>query len=59
MTTGNSRLKLDAVALKRQLQAKVMADIEGMTPEEELAYYARKADLFFQNRESATSKRGA
>ena len=41
MTTKKAGLSIDCVAMKRSIQAKIAAEIKGMSHEEELAYYRR------------------
>ena len=44
MTTKKARMTLDCVAMKREIQAKIAAEIAGMTWDEEKAYYRRSAE---------------
>ena len=44
MTTKKAKLTLDCVAMKREIQAKIAAEIAGMSWEEEKAYYRRSAE---------------
>ena len=44
MTTKKAKTTFDCVAMKREIQAKIQAEIAGMSWEEEKAYYRRSAE---------------
>jgi hypothetical protein len=44
MTTKKAKTTFDCVAMKREIQAKIAAEIAGMSWEEEKAYYRRSAE---------------
>ena len=44
MTTKKAKTTLDCVAMKREIQAKIQAEIAGMSWEEEMAFYRRSAE---------------
>jgi hypothetical protein len=44
MTTKKAKTTFDCVAMKREIQAKIQAEIAGMSWEEEKAYYHRSAE---------------
>jgi hypothetical protein len=37
----NEQTRLDCIAMKREAQEKIYEEVEGMTPEEEIAYFRR------------------